>query len=134
MIQSWPTPSPSAETLLVERKGDEVLFLNELRHRKNTAMKLRLPVSNTNLPAVQAALGKTGAFSGFDYRGIAVWSVVRPIPDSPWFIVAKIDRDEMERPIRRDCPVDFPDRHVPGTDSRPDDPVFCGSARMPDFA
>jgi PAS domain S-box-containing protein len=101
LIQSWPTPSPSAETVLVRREGDTVVFLNELRHRKNTAMKLRFPLSHIEIPAVQAALGKTGAFSGRDYRGIAVWSVLRSIPDSPWFIVAKVDRAEIERPIRR---------------------------------
>ena len=101
MIQSWPTPSLSAETLLVRREGDEVVFLNELRHCRNTALALRLPLTSKELPAAMAVLGKTGAFSGRDYRGAAVWSVVRPVPDSPWFIVAKIDREEIERPIRR---------------------------------
>jgi len=37
LIQSWPTTSPSAETLLVRREGDDVLYLNELRHRKGMA-------------------------------------------------------------------------------------------------
>ncbi len=101
MIQSWPTPSPSAETLLVRQEGDDVLFLNELRHRKNRALQLRLPVHAVELPAARAVLGKTGVFSGHDYRGVAVWSVSRAIPDTPWFIVAKVDREEIERPIRR---------------------------------
>jgi PAS domain S-box-containing protein len=101
MIQSWPTPSPSAETLLVRREGDSVLFLNELRHRKNTALKLRIPLSSNETPAVMAILGKTGAVFGNDYRGIAVWSVLRAVPDSPWFIVAKVDREEIEGPLRR---------------------------------
>jgi PAS domain S-box-containing protein len=100
-IQSWPTPSTSAETLLVRRDGDSVLYLNELRHRKNTAMKLRLPLASKEIPAVMAILGKTGAVSGTDYRGIAVWSVLKPVPDSNWFIVAKVDREEIERPLRR---------------------------------
>ncbi len=101
MIQSWPTPSTSAETLLVRREGNEVVFLNELRHRKNTALNLRLPLTAKELPAAMAVQGETGAFSGRDYRGVAVWSVVRSIPDSPWFIVAKVDRDEIEHPVRR---------------------------------
>jgi hypothetical protein len=37
LIQSWPTPSLSAETLLVQREGEEIVFLNELRHRSKTA-------------------------------------------------------------------------------------------------
>jgi PAS domain S-box-containing protein len=101
MIQSWPTPSPSAETLLVRREGDSMLYLNELRHRQGTAMKLRFPITSTELPAVQAALGKIGVVSGVDYRGIAVWAVLKPIADSSWIIVAKVDREEIERSIRR---------------------------------
>jgi len=107
MIQSWSTPSPSAETLLVRREGNTVLYLNELRHRKNTALNLRFPLTAAGLPAAQAVLGKTGAFSGRDYRGIAVWSVITPVPDSPWFIVAKIDREEIERPIHRSAMAIF---------------------------
>ncbi len=101
LIQAWPTPSPSAETLLVRREGDDVLFLNELRHRQGTAMKLRLPLRTPGLPAARAVSGKTGAALGRDYRGVAVWSVSRPVAGTSWFIVAKIDRDEIERPVRR---------------------------------
>ncbi|MDP2833301.1 MAG: hypothetical protein Q8Q28_08415, partial [Pseudomonadota bacterium] len=44
-IQSWPLPSASAETLLLRRDGDHLLYLNELRHRKGAALRLRLPLS-----------------------------------------------------------------------------------------
>ena len=94
LVQSWPVPSGSAETLLVEREEDHVLFLNELRHRNNTALNLTIPLSQTNVPAVMAVLGTTGAFIGKDYRGVDVISVLKPIPSSPWFIVAKVDSDE----------------------------------------
>jgi PAS domain S-box-containing protein len=94
VIQSWPVPSKSAETLLVEREGDHVLYLNELRHQQNTALNLTIPLSRTDLPAVMAVLGTTGAFTGRDYRGVDVISVLNPVPGSPWFIVAKIDTEE----------------------------------------
>ena len=101
MIQSWPTPSPTAETLLARREGDDVLFLNELRHRKGTALKLRLPLSGPDLPASRAILGKSGSFAGRDYRGVKVLTNSRPIAGTSWFIVAKIDLEEVERPVRR---------------------------------
>jgi PAS domain S-box-containing protein len=94
LIQSWPVPSGSAETLLVEREGDHVLFLNELRHQSNTAFNLTIPVSQTDVPSVMAVLGKTGVFFGKDYRGVDVISVLEPIPGSPWFMVAKVDEEE----------------------------------------
>ncbi|MFA6560954.1 MAG: PAS domain S-box protein [Verrucomicrobiia bacterium] len=95
MIQSWPVASASAETLLVRRDGDSVLFLNDLRHQTNTALKLRIPLTRTEVPAVMAVMGKVGVFEGKDYRGVKVVSVLRPIPDTPWFIVAKQDTAEV---------------------------------------
>jgi hypothetical protein len=91
LIQSWPTPSRTAETLLVRRDGKEVLFLNELRHRAETALTLRYPLTDANVPAVQAVLGKQGMFRGKDYRNQEVLADLCPITGSPWFMVAKVD-------------------------------------------
>ncbi|RFT15188.1 MAG: diguanylate cyclase/phosphodiesterase (GGDEF & EAL domains) with PAS/PAC sensor(s) [Candidatus Saccharicenans subterraneus] len=95
LIQSWPTPSKTAETLLVSRDGDEVVYLNELRHRSDTALNLRIPLSETSIPAVQAVLGKEGIFEGRDYRGQKVVADLRPVSNSSWFMVAKIDKSEI---------------------------------------
>jgi signal transduction histidine kinase len=100
LIQLWPTPSKTAETLLVCRDGDFALFLSELRHRSNTALTLRFPLTDTHLPAVQAVLGKYGKFRGKDYRKADVLAVTRPIPESPWSIVAKVDGDEVLAEIK----------------------------------
>jgi len=95
LIQSWPTPSESAETLLVRRDGDSVLFLNVLRHRDDPALTLREPLSSTGVPAVAAVLGRVGEFEGTDYRGAAVLADLRPVPDSSWFLVSKVDTAEI---------------------------------------
>lgn len=100
LVQSWPTPSISAETLLVRRDGNEVVFLNELKFRKNTALSLRLPANQVELPAARAVGGKEGAFEGVDYRGVPVLACTRAIPDSPWFLVAKVDLEEIYGPVR----------------------------------
>ena len=91
MIQSWPMPSKTAETLLFKRDGDEVLFLNELLYKRDAALKLRIPLTRTNVPAVMGALGQRGLVQGLDYRGVPSVAVILPIPDSPWFMVAKDD-------------------------------------------
>lgn len=95
LIQSWPTSSKSSETLIVRKDGDHVLFLNELRHQKNTAMKLRLPIARKELPAVQAVLGYTGIFEGRDYRGKNVLAEIMPIEGTSWFMIVKTDEDEI---------------------------------------
>ena len=94
-IQSWPVPSDSAETLLVRRDGGDTLFLNTLRFRKDAALKLRIPLTETNVPAVMAVRGRQGVVEGRDYRGVPVVSVISPIPDSPWFMVTKVDSAEV---------------------------------------
>ena len=101
LIQSWPTPSRSAETLLVHREGNDVVFLNELRHRRGTALDLRVPLSRLDLPAARGALGYVGTFEGVDYRGVAVVAVTRGVPGSPWFVVAKVDQEEVLAPLRQ---------------------------------
>ena len=95
LIQSWPTADKSAETLLVRRDGESVLYLNELRHQSDTALKLRIPLSRKDVPAVMALYGKTGLAYGRDYRGARVAAVIRPIPGSAWFVVAKEDEAEV---------------------------------------
>ncbi|MCX8023158.1 MAG: ATP-binding protein [Syntrophorhabdaceae bacterium] len=94
LVQSWPTSSKTAETLLVRKEGDYVLYLNELRHVKDTALKLRIPMTRLDLPAVQAVLGKKGFMEGIDYRGKEVVASLAAVPDSPWYIVSKIDKEE----------------------------------------
>ncbi len=94
-LQSWPTPTKSAETLLVGRDGKDVLFLNDLRHQPDTALKLRIPLSRTDVPSVMAVLGHEGVVMGKDYRGVEVLSFILPVPDSPWYMVAKMDADEV---------------------------------------
>ena len=94
MVQSWPTRSATAETLLVRRDGDAVLFLNELRHRPDTALKLRIPLTRLEIPSVNAVLGRQGIFEGRDYRDVPVISVLKPIPDTSWFLITKVDTAE----------------------------------------
>jgi len=101
LIKSWPTPSLTGETELVRREGNEVVFLNELRHRKNIPLNLRFPLDSPKLVAAMIARGKTGIVEGFDYRGVPVLAATGLIPDSPWFLVAKIDADEIYAPLKK---------------------------------
>ncbi len=98
-IQEWPTPSKSAETLLVRREEEEVVFLTELRHRKGTALTLRLPIKELELPAAMAARGQEGIVEGLDYRGVEALAAIRRIPDSPWVLISKVDQEEIYAPI-----------------------------------
>jgi signal transduction histidine kinase len=73
--------------------------LNSLRFKPDSALKYRVPLSQTELPAVRAALSQEGVFAGRDYRGVLVYAAIRTIPDSPWAIITKIDRQEILEPV-----------------------------------
>ena len=102
LIQSWPSPSLTGETLLVRRDGGGVLFLNDLRHRAGAALSFRLPLAGRGiLPAAMAVTGRVGSVEGVDYRGVPVLAIVRGVAGTPWFMVAKVDREEIYAPVRR---------------------------------
>ncbi len=95
LIQAWPVPTKTAETTLSCRDGSDVLFLTHLLHQPDAALNLRIPLTQTNVPAVMAARGYTGVVTGPDYRGTKVLSYVTAITNTPWFMVAKQDYAEV---------------------------------------
>jgi len=95
LIHSWPTPSKSAESFLLRREGNEIVYLNELRYLRNTELLLRKPVSTEKLPEAMAVEGITGTIDGIDYRNVPVVAAMNKIPGTQWYMVAKMDRDEI---------------------------------------
>lgn len=100
MIQTWPTRSLSAESWLIRREGESILYLNRLRHTKNEPMIMKRAMTELKLPAAIALrAGKPGTTSGKDYRGVSVLSAYRSVAGTNWTIVTKIDRNEVMKPL-----------------------------------
>ncbi|MDP2037325.1 MAG: cache domain-containing protein, partial [Ignavibacteria bacterium] len=95
VINRWPVESESGECIIVEKDGNYVRFLSNLRFLKNTALKRRIPLSETKVPAVQAVKGKIGIFEGMDYRGVDVIADLHPVAGTNWFMVCKLDKGEV---------------------------------------
>ncbi|MFQ5660367.1 MAG: GAF domain-containing protein [Gammaproteobacteria bacterium] len=100
LIQSWPLPSASGESLLVRREGGDVVFMNNLRFRADAAFRLRLPLAQPTLSATVALRGAEGIIEGRDYRGVDVVAAARKIAGTDWMLIAKIDHEEIYAPIR----------------------------------
>jgi PAS domain S-box-containing protein len=98
-IQQWPGDSQTAETLIVRKDGAYALFLNDTRYVPDAALKMRVPLTSEDVPAVQAALGVQGVVDGKDYRGVSVLADVRSVPGTTWFLVAKEDTSEVFAPL-----------------------------------
>ncbi|HZX31245.1 MAG TPA: ATP-binding protein [Rhodocyclaceae bacterium] len=105
-IQSWPLVSQTGEVELFRRDGDNVVFLNDLRHRPDAALKLIEPIGNRQRLADQVVEGyvKVGqAVEGIDYRAVPSLGAVQKIPGTDWHLVAKADEDELYADVRRDA-------------------------------
>lgn len=95
LLEVWPNNSRTAESLLIERQGGDVVFLSPLRHRGDEPLTLRLPARQTGDAAVAlAAAGVRGTLYGTDYQGHSVLATASAVPDSDWLLVSKIDTAE----------------------------------------
>ncbi len=95
LVQTWPVPSKTAESLLIRQEGDRIIYLNDLRFKKNSELVFQKSVSEEKLPAAMAVRGIEGTTDGVDYRGAAVVAAMKKVPGSPWYLVAKIDHNEV---------------------------------------
>ena len=92
--QGWPTPSRTAEALIVRNDHGRALFLSRPRHGLTETPVVRPPADRSGAVSAWAAGGGMGRFEGIDYRGVRVLADVRPVLGSPWVVVAKEDADE----------------------------------------
>ncbi|MCZ7383849.1 MAG: GAF domain-containing protein [Candidatus Methanoperedens sp.] len=92
----------TGESLLVQKRGNEVVYLNPLRHNTSAAFFLKYPLdSNIAIPAILAASGGNGTIRALDYRGTEVFAAYTYIPIGDWGLVVKIDSTEALIPADR---------------------------------
>ncbi len=103
VLDRWPTPSPTAETLLLRQDGDEVVILNSVRHGTNAPLTLRFRMGLRSVE-VRSVLGdgkEESRLLGFDHREKQVIGVWRRIEGTPWVLLVKLDATEVYAPIVR---------------------------------
>ena len=102
LIRNWPGMGNTGETLLVRKEGNNIVYLNDLRHKEGTALKFTSDSRSTlDTPSVLSASGKEGINKSLDYRNIRVLSAYRHIPVLNWGLVAKQDLTEAFAPIEK---------------------------------
>lgn len=99
-MQTWPIPSETAETLLVRKEGNGIQFLTPLRFNPKAALNQWISFENSEVLGVKGGLGIRGVVAGLDYRGQEVIGSIQQVPDSPWILVARMDKAEVDAPLK----------------------------------
>lgn len=94
LLETWPSPSNTAESTLVMQEHDSARILSPLRHQPQAKLNFRVSQALVQSPMVQAIHGMRGLFTGIDYRQHSVLAVAAPVAESPWYLISKIDTEE----------------------------------------
>ncbi|HBE41628.1 MAG TPA: hypothetical protein DDW27_10580 [Bacteroidales bacterium] len=94
LIRTWPLPGKTSEAYLVRREGDEVIYFSRLKYPDSTGM-IRKSITEEKLAGAMAIQGIQQTDDAVDYRGVKVVAAMKKVPELPWFMVAKTDRDEI---------------------------------------
>ncbi|MDP4290103.1 MAG: PAS domain S-box protein [Bacteroidota bacterium] len=98
-ILKWPTSSLSSEIYLARREGDSVLYLTGLNLQRKIFFNRQIALSDKFSFVVQAFKGDNNIIEGTDPKGIRVLGDIIHVPDSEWYIITKINSDEIAQPI-----------------------------------
>ncbi|OHB43316.1 MAG: hypothetical protein A2069_00315 [Planctomycetes bacterium GWB2_41_19] len=102
LIRDWPGMGSTGETFLVRREGDNIIYLNDLRHKEGAALKFANSIhASQDVPSILSSGGKEGIKKSLDYRDIRVLSAYRHIPILNWGLVAKQDLTEAFAPVEK---------------------------------
>lgn len=93
------------EVIFAARRGDQIVALNELRHRPGSGFTPLLPFDPAPgeplRPVQKAVRGMSGGDLDVDYRGEEVVAIWEYLPNLRLGLVIKIDRDEVFGPVNR---------------------------------
>jgi len=101
LIEGWPVPAKSAESYIARLEGDSILILSNLRQRKGSALHLKIPSENDEITGIFSGSRNEGIYEGHDYRNKQVLSDIRLVPGTDWFLVTKIDKEELYQELTK---------------------------------
>jgi PAS domain S-box-containing protein len=97
-----PMAALSAETVLLRREGDDIVFLSPLRHHPAPPLTFRRPANVTGFAALAAVEGREGFSEYVDYRNEPVFAAVARLDRAPWGLVVKVDQRDALADYRRE--------------------------------
>ncbi|MBK1719510.1 response regulator [Thiocystis violacea] len=99
ILAHWPAPDISGEALLFRREDSQTVFLARPSHREDAAPGVLQAVTTPD--AITAWVPRDAETTertliGRDYRDLDVLASILSIPDTDWYLLAKIDLSEVD--------------------------------------
>lgn len=94
IIKRWPETSGTAESYIVRRQGENVVYLNQLRFENNRPLALAAAADGAPHQAALESLKNEGDFEGVDYHNIPVLASLRRVPGTEWSLVSSEAKSE----------------------------------------
>jgi PAS domain S-box-containing protein len=95
LIQSWPIKNNTSESFIFRVENDSIVYLSDLRYKPNASLIFNEPLTEEKLASSMAVRGYLETSDAVDYRGVSVFASMKKVPESPWFLLAKTDKDEI---------------------------------------
>ncbi|MEN6464185.1 MAG: PAS domain S-box protein [Syntrophaceae bacterium] len=100
LSRKFPRPSETAEAMLVRKVGGSVVYMSDQRFKKDTSGDSQYSNDKKSLESLTFKVGK-GFVEAFDYRQEDVLAYIQAIPNSEWYLIAKIDSSEVSWSVRK---------------------------------
>jgi len=95
ILDFWPTSSKSSETHIFRQENDQLVLLNRLLSAPQSELIRVLPMSPSTIKAIKANLRSESIFEDRDSRGVDVVAYISCVPNTPWLMVAQVDKSEI---------------------------------------
>ena len=107
LMKHCPVKSKSLETVIFCKEGNVVKYVSDLRYSDNANLNLSFPLSKIEKPSVKAVSGEVGMFKGTDYSGRYVLANTVKVPNTPFYIMVKMDVDEILAEFNRQVAFNY---------------------------
>lgn len=85
----------SYESILLKKNKDELVYLNDVKHVPNFALRLSTKVGAEEIPGKRLSHYEKGTIEGIDYRGEKVVAYISYLSTLDWYLVVKVDKREI---------------------------------------
>jgi PAS domain S-box-containing protein len=101
LFRTWVRSGRTGESYLVRSTDRHTIwYLTPLRNAPPGQSPVSRSVDSAQFPANER-LDNAFLIEGLDYRGVLALTQARPVPETDWYVIVKMDKEEVDAPVVR---------------------------------